>query len=72
MRYMLAFKPEELTWYCEPTITLDYEEHTFHKILQENWQKNEIPNIILSSATLPLEDIHPCIQSFVANLILQM
>ena len=70
MRYMLAFnKPEELTWYWdEPTITLDYEEHTFHKILQENWQKNEIPNIILSSATLPLEeDIHPCIQSFVAK-----
>jgi hypothetical protein len=70
MRYMLAFnKPEELIWYWdEPTITLDYEEHEYHKILQENWQQNEIPNIILSSATLPLEeDIHPCIQSFVSK-----
>jgi hypothetical protein len=70
MRYMLAFnKPEELIWYWdEPTITLDYKEHEYHNILKENWQQNEIPNIILSSATLPLEeDIHPCIQSYISK-----
>jgi len=70
MRYMLAFnKPGELIWYWdEPTITLDYEEHKYHDILQQNWQQNEIPNIILSSATLPLrDDIIPCLQSFMSK-----
>jgi len=70
MRYMLAFNdPDELTWYWdEPTITLDYKEHEYHKILRKNWQENLIPNIILSSATLPKqEDIAPCIQSFVSK-----
>ena len=70
MRYMLAFNdPDELTWYWdEPTITLDYKEHKYHEILQKNWQENQIPNIILSSATLPKqEDIAPCIQSFVSK-----
>ena len=70
MRYMLAFNaPDELTWYWdEPTITLDYEEHEYHEILRKNWQENLIPNIILSSATLPKqEDIAPCIQSFVSK-----
>ena len=70
MRYMLAFNdPDELTWYWdEPTITLDYQEHEYHEILRKNWQENLIPNIILSSATLPKqEDIAPCIQSFVSK-----
>uniref|UniRef100_A0A6C0C501 Uncharacterized protein n=1 Tax=viral metagenome TaxID=1070528 RepID=A0A6C0C501_9ZZZZ len=70
MRYMLAFnEPEELTWYWdEPTITLDYEDHKYHEILKQNWQENLIPNIILSSATLPKqEDIAPCIQSFIGK-----
>ena len=70
MRYMLAFnKPNELIWYWdEPTITLDYHEHKYHEILQNNWQHNEIPNIILSSATLPSrDDISPVIQSFIGK-----
>jgi len=70
MRYMLAFNsPDELTWYWdEPTITLDYKEHEYHEILKKNWQENLIPNIILSSATLPKqEDIAPCIQSFISR-----
>jgi hypothetical protein len=70
MRYMLAFNAaDELTWYWdEPTITLDYQEHKYHEILKKNWQENLIPNIILSSATLPKqEDIAPCIQSFVSK-----
>ena len=32
----------------------DYENHEFHSIIQDVWNKNKIPNIILSSATLPI------------------
>jgi hypothetical protein len=58
MYYMCAFnKKEDLLWYWdEPTISLDQETHEFHSILQNNWKKNIIPNVILSSATLPKED----------------
>ena len=58
MNYILAFnKPEDIVWYWdEPTITLDYDTHEFHEILQRNWQQNEIPNVVLSSATLPNMD----------------
>ena len=67
MRYMLAFnEASDLLWYWdEPTITLDYEEHEFHNILQKNWKENEIPNIVLSSATLPDDkELHPMIMSY--------
>ena len=59
---MLAFnEASDIIWYWdEPTITLDYENHPFHTILQKNWKQNEIPNVVLSSATLPnKEDIMP-------------
>jgi hypothetical protein len=42
-----------ITYWDEPTITMDYEEHDFHKIIRRNWKKNLIPNMVLSSATLP-------------------
>jgi len=67
MRYMLAFnEAKDLLWYWdEPTITLDYESHDFHKILENNWKENEIPNIVLSSATLPDDkELHPMIMSY--------
>ena len=67
MRYMLAFnEAENLLWYWdEPTITLDYEEHEFHNILEKNWKENEIPNIVLSSATLPDDrELHSMIMSY--------
>jgi hypothetical protein len=67
MNYMLAFnEPNDIVWYWdEPTITLDYENHEFHKILKKNWDKNIIPNIILSSATLPYkEDIMPVLLNY--------
>jgi hypothetical protein len=67
MRYMLAFnEPSDLLWYWdEPTITLDYENHEFHNILQKNWKENEIPNIVLSSATLPDDkELYPMIMSY--------
>ena len=55
MYYMLAFNPKEkiILYWDEPTITLDYESHEFHTIIKENWAKNIIPNVVLSSATLP-------------------
>ena len=67
MNYMLAFNErEEIIWYWdEPTITLDYDEHEFHDILQNNWKNNEIPNVVLSSATLPdMDDIMMMTASF--------
>lgn len=42
-----------ITYWDEPTITMDYEDHEFHKIIRRNWKKNLIPNVVLSSATLP-------------------
>ena len=55
MYYMLAFfKTEDIIMYWdEPTITMDYREHNFHKTIRKNWKKNAIPNVVLSSATLP-------------------
>ena len=67
MNYMLAFnKEEDIVWYWdEPTITLDYDSHEFHSILQKNWTQNEIPNIVLSSATLPnMDEILPMTVNF--------
>lgn len=57
MYYMLAFHPKEqiITYWDEPEITLDKEEHPFHEIIHRNWKENIIPNIVLSSATLPKE-----------------
>lgn len=61
MDYMCTFNDkEDIIWYWdEPTITLDYTEHPFHKILEKNWKNNIIPNIVLSSATLPNMDEIP-------------
>jgi hypothetical protein len=58
MYYMLAFfKAEEIvTYWDEPTITMDYKEHEFHKTIRKNWKENIIPTVVLSSATLPKEN----------------
>ena len=55
MYYMLAFNEKEniITYWDEPTITLDYGSHAFHEIIKRNWGENIIPNMVLSSATLP-------------------
>jgi hypothetical protein len=55
MLYMLAFNPKEkiILYWDEPTITMDYDDHEFHKIIKKNWSENLIPNVVLSSATLP-------------------
>lgn len=58
MHYMCAFnkKEELITYWDEPTITLDYDSHPIHAIIQKNWEENLIPNMVLSSATLPQEE----------------
>jgi hypothetical protein len=55
MFYLLAFNPKEniVLYWDEPTITLDYAQHDLHAIIKKNWTENVIPNIVLSSATLP-------------------
>jgi len=55
MYYMLAFNLKEniILYWDEPTISLDYEEHELHNYITENWTNNIIPNVVLSSATLP-------------------
>lgn len=58
MYYMRAFNDDEklMVYWDEPTITLDYDEHSFHSIIKNNWSENKIPTIVLSSATLPKEN----------------
>jgi hypothetical protein len=55
MYYMLAFfKANDIIMYWdEPTITMDYNDHEFHSTIRKNWKENAIPNVVLSSATLP-------------------
>ena len=70
MNYMNAFnKAEDMIMYWdEPTITMDYDEHEFHEYITDNWQKNVIPNIILSSATLPHQsDLQETIADFMSK-----
>ena len=67
MCYMLAFNdPTDLVMYWdEPTISLDYEDHPLHGIIQTVWNENIIPNIVLSSATLPsAQDIYEVVANY--------
>ena len=67
MRYMMAFHSLDqlMMYWDEPTISLDYPDHELHPIIHRNWNGNLIPNIVLSSATMPREDeIVAVIQDF--------
>jgi hypothetical protein len=67
MHYMLAFNAAEniITYWDEPTITMDYEEHSLHKTIHHNWKENKIPTVVLSCATLPSSDeIHSVFDDF--------
>ena len=70
MYYMNAFNPLNrlLLYWDEPTITMDYAEHEFHALIKENWTENIVPNVVLSSATLPQQaDMAPTIMDFQAR-----
>lgn len=58
MHYMLAFNSEEniITYWDEPTITMDYETHELHELIHKNWVENRISKVVLSCATLPTEE----------------
>ncbi len=58
MNYMIAFNPVDnlLMYWDEPTISMDYEDHPLHSLVNTMWKGNIIPNIVLSSATLPSLD----------------
>lgn len=69
MRYMLAFSPEYngndrnvtqdtdlITYWDEPTISMDYDEHPLHTTIQNVWRENQISKMVLSCATLPHEE----------------
>jgi len=67
MHYMLAFNRADrvITYWDEPTITLDYENHDLHEVIHKNWSENIIPTMVLSCATLPgQEDMQPVYDDF--------
>ncbi len=67
MYYMKSFFPERdiITYWDEPTISMDYETHDIHAMLARNWRENQIGQMVLSCATLPKSDeIAPVIQNF--------
>jgi len=67
MYYMMSFnnKYRIITYWDEPTIGLDCAEHALHDTIHRNWSENEIPNMVLSSATLPnATELMPMIMDF--------
>ncbi len=58
MYYMRAFNHERdlVTYWDEPTIGMDYEDHPLHPIIHQAWSKNQISKLVLSCATLPTAD----------------
>jgi hypothetical protein len=67
MYYMLSFNEAKniITYWDEPTISMDYEKHNLHRIINKNWKENLIPNVVLSSATLPkLNELELTIDDF--------
>ena len=69
MYYMMAFNERTnlLTYWDEPTIGMDDEnaDNVLHEITHRNWSENKIPNMVLSSATLPTTDeLAPVINDF--------
>ncbi len=70
MNYMIAFNPISniLMYWDEPTISMDYNEHPLHDIIHHMWKNNLVPNIVLSSATLPSEaEINITINEFITK-----
>ena len=57
MHYMLAFNEEKdiITFWDEPTITMDLEHHDLHETIHANWSENLISKVVMSCATLPQE-----------------
>lgn len=72
MHYMLAFNDVSniITFWDEPTITMDKPEDPIHALIHRNWCENRIPKMILSCATLPkLNDISQTINDFKCRFV---
>lgn len=70
MYYMMSFNEKEdiITYWDEPTITMDYEEHELHETIHNNWKENKIPSVLLSCATLPsMNELQPVFTDFKRN-----
>jgi hypothetical protein len=70
MPYLLQYSPPEniILYFDEPTITMDQPGHPLHPVLKNIWQENAVPNIVLSSATLPqLANLPATSASFLAK-----
>jgi hypothetical protein len=67
MYYMKSFHNHQniVTYWDEPTISMDYESHDLHASISRNWRENQIGKLVLSCATLPKSDeIAPVIHGF--------
>lgn len=72
MYYMQSFNSSNdlLMYWDEPTMTLDYDTHVLHESIHAIWNKNTVPHVVLSCATLPNEeDIQDCIHDFRSHFI---
>jgi hypothetical protein len=73
MYYMKLFNSVEniITYWDEPTIGMDREDDEsspLHDLIHRVWSENQIPNIVLSCATLPKQDeIGGALQDFKAK-----
>ena len=45
-----------ITYWDEPTIAMDYDDHPLHELIKNVWSENIISKVVLSCATLPHED----------------
>ena len=45
-----------ITYWDEPTISMDYDKHPLHDLIKDVWSKNVISKVVLSCATLPHQD----------------
>jgi hypothetical protein len=55
MHYMRTFNDinKLLVYWDEPTIAMDKPADELHDIIRRSWKENAVPNMVLSSATLP-------------------
>jgi hypothetical protein len=51
----LAPDADLITYWDEPTIAMDYDDHPLHALMHRNWTENRISKMVLSCATLPCE-----------------
>ena len=45
-----------ITYWDEPTISMDYDEHPLHELINNVWKENKVSKVVLSCATLPHEE----------------